>query len=145
MKHKYTIAAALYIRGDGLDPDAVTKLLKTEPSHSHRKGDKNIVLSGDEVIGILYEARTGIWCLESGSDSGQIPDHITDLLSKIPFDRSAVGKLSGVEDAYVDLFVSFRTDKDGTGICEFELSEEDVAALGRIGLPVRLKICVGKK
>lgn len=136
----YKIIVALYLRGENLNPDAVTIALGISPSRSQRKGEKKITSTNRE-----YVTKIGLWGLISDSDSCLIADHISLLASVIPWDSDTFRMLDGVQEAYIDIFVAATADEDGEGACEFELSKENLVVLERIGLPVRLTVTVGKE
>jgi hypothetical protein len=52
--------------------------------------------------------------------------------------------IAGVQEAYVDVFVAADADDDGGGTCEFQLSQENVRALNRLGIPVQFTVAVVK-
>jgi hypothetical protein len=136
----YKIIVALYLRGEDLDPDAVTKTLGISPSRFQRKGEKKVTSTNHE-----YVAKIGMWGLIADSDSYLLGDHITQLASSIAVGGDVLSSLTGVQEAYVDIFVAATADEDGDGTCEFELSKENLVALERMGLPVRLTVTLGKE
>jgi hypothetical protein len=139
-KKKYTIDVVMYIRGNELDPDAVTKTLGVNPSNSYRKGKGRVALKSCEVV-----ANTGVWSLRADSDSSMISDHVAQLLSNLPPDRGVLNGLRGVEDAFIDIFMALPANKNGEGTCEFNFTTENVAALAKTGLPVFVTVCVVKE
>jgi len=76
----------LQVSGDNLNPDAITSLLKTQPTKAHRKGD----LSKNGK----FTHRTGLWSLESGeldfrSTDKNCEDFLADWVAKLPDDTGA--------------------------------------------------------
>jgi hypothetical protein len=53
-------------------------------------------------------------------------------------------EIAGIEGAYVDVFVAVSADSDGGGRYDLRLSQQDVCALQRIGLPVEFTLDVAK-
>ncbi len=136
----YKIIVALYLRGDDLDPDSLTTKFGVNPTRQQRKGDKNVTSTNRE-----YVAKTGMWGLVADSDSDVISEHITQLMSILSVDRDVIGRLDGIQDAYIDIFVAVTSDEDGESTYAFELSKENLTALERIGLPVHLTVTSSKE
>ncbi|SEA75030.1 protein of unknown function [Nitrosospira multiformis] len=131
--HKMIIVT-LYLRGDDLDPEVVTKKLGIRPSRFQRKGEKKVTSTKHE-----YLAKMGTWGLIADSESCLLADHITALASNIVADGDVLIKLPGVQEAYIDIFIAPTAGQDG-GTRELELSKENLTQLARMGLPVRLTI-----
>lgn len=107
---KYFYKVAVYIKGDGLDPSDLTAKLKIEPTQSHRKGDKWLTSTNREVI-----EKTGLWSLSADTDSRELSDIINELSSMLKFDGVSMTHISGVEEAYLDIFIAADADDTGGG------------------------------
>lgn len=135
----YLITVGLYFRGDKLDPAVVSTTLGISPTESHWKGEQRVTSAGSKFV-----TKTGLWKLISGSASKVLSDHLDDLSSKIRPDVD-LGNISGVEDAFVDVFFCASANDDGGGDCDFQLRKENLNALQRLGLPVRFVLSVVKE
>jgi hypothetical protein len=140
-KEKFKILAAIYLKGDALDPSRVSDLLGVSPSRSRHKGQKSHTSTDLEVT-----AKTGLWALEieKDADSIDLPIAIGELIRKVGTRVSDLKTIPGLEDAYVDVFIATDADGDGEGTCTFELSEQNLAALKSIGLPIHFTVAVVK-
>lgn len=128
---------SIYLLGDELNPDSVTVLLGVEPNESHRKGKRWTTSTNKEVI-----ERTGIWVVSAKTTSNDLHRVLGDVTSKIDENAPLLKELAGVDEAYLDVFIAIDADTDGGGTCEFELSPQDLAELGRLELPVRFTVTV---
>jgi hypothetical protein len=132
------IDVVLYVWGDGLDPANISSCLGIEPSKARRKGDKRTSVTQREI-----SAQTGIWTLDT-SKSENLSTHIQELEQKLDDRARQVNAIAGVEGAYVDIYISVSADSNGGGEHNFTLSQQDVNALQKIGLPVEFTLDVVK-
>jgi len=137
MSDDYLYRVSVYLKGDGLDPDAVTSLLAVNPTQSHRKGDKWLTSTRKEVV-----EKTGLWSLSVEPGSRDLSEILGELSSKICKKNDSLANVSGVEEAYVDVFVAVDADDLGGGGCEFELDVPCVRALSNLQLPIRFTVTV---
>ena len=93
----------------------------------------------------MVVAKTGLWALVAKTESGDLPVHIQELASKIGDGGPVLTDIAGVQEAYVDVFVAVDADDDGGGTCEFQLSQENVRALDRFGIPIQFTVAVVRK
>lgn len=132
----YLYKVAVYVKGDDLEPSDLTAKLNVEPTQSHRKGDKWLTSTGREVI-----EKTGLWSLSVDTSSGELSDIIYELGSMLKIDGEPLAHVSGVDEAYLDIFIA--TDANGGGgECQFHLDEKCILALNKFQLPVRFTIAV---
>ena len=143
---RYSISLGLYLRGERLDPDSVTKILGINPTKSQKKDERNFTPTGME-----YRKNIGLWALLTDSPSSNISDHfdqISSNLEKISRSSVVLGnhllELPGVDEGYIDVFVCGVVDEEG-GDCEFILTDLQVKLVGKIGLPVRFTVTTVKK
>ena len=140
MEPDYLFDVAIYLRGDDLDPDHVSTVLGIAPSKSQSKGQKKVTSTNQVVV-----AKIGLWALVAETKSSDLPVLIQELALKIGDHGPVLTGIDGVEEAYVDVFVATHVDDDGGGTCEFQLSQENVRALDRLGMPVRFTVAVVRK
>jgi len=133
----YKVIVAIYLRGDSLDPELISKTIGIIPTKSQFKGQKNITSTNRE-----FYSKIGMWALIADSISYNVADHIKWLVLQIGKCGNMLRRLSGVDDAYVDIFIAGRADEDGEGTCNFELDTEMLAALAKLELPVRFTVGV---
>ena len=84
---------SLWVVGDDLDPDEVTRLLDAEPSRAHRKGESRAGPpgAGREAVG----ARTGVWLLTlPASTDWTLVDGLEALLARLPADPAVWDRLA---------------------------------------------------
>lgn len=133
------IDVVLHVWGDRLDPASVSSCLGVEPSLFQRKGDKRTSSSHREIT-----AQTGIWTLYT-SKSEDLSTHIQELAHKIDDRARHVSAIAGVDGVYVDIYIAVSADNDGGGEHKFKLTQRDVDALQKIGLPVEFTLDVVKE
>ena len=132
------IVVALYVRGYELDPLHVTRLLGVTPTRSSRKGEKTVSVTNKEVF-----SRAGLWVLSSDADSDNVSDHIDTLLEKLKNNPKSISSISGVEEAFVDIFIAASSDDDGSSSTSFGLSADTLSSLSTLGLPVQITVSAG--
>jgi hypothetical protein len=133
----YKIIVALYLRGDNLDPELISNTIGIIPTKSQYKGKKKVTSTNHECY-----AKIGVWALIADSVSYNVADHINWLVSQIGKCGNTLRSISGVDEAYVDIFIAARADEDGEGTCNFEFDAEVLAALAKLELPVRFSASV---
>ncbi|MCX7564389.1 DUF4279 domain-containing protein [Xanthomonadaceae bacterium XH05] len=125
---------SIYLKGDNIDPQHLTDQLGIIPTRSHRKGHTWITASGKEVV-----ERTGIWVLSIRSPEG-VSSALCELASKLTLGRIALRDMTGIEESFIDIFMTSNPDKSGGGTVEFNLDDEGAAAINKIGLPLQFTI-----
>jgi Domain of unknown function (DUF4279) len=119
----------LYLNGEQLDPVALSALLGVTPSETRTRGQTRVLRSGHSVV-----AKLGVWHLNA---KGRSPSEcVSALVTRFGGRLPDLSHLPGVEDAYLDMFVTFEPGKDeGT---EVRLDWEPVALrqLADLGLPL---------
>lgn len=136
----YKIVVGLYLRGDDLDPAFVSKKLGVSPSRSQYKGERKVTSTNRE-----YATKIGMWALIAESDTSDtsvLCDHINQLISKVGIPPTTFLNIEGVQEAYVDVFIAADADEDGEGTYEFQLSNQNMAALHQLDLPVRFTVAL---
>jgi hypothetical protein len=131
------LTVALYIRGSDFLPEDATALLGLSPTVAWKCGDTRTLPSGADV-----KAKEGLWVVRFYSEDRPIKDQLAQLMSRV---GSAVGKvpgLSGVEDAYFDVFAAPDDASKARAEFAFELDETVLAVLRDTGLPVRFTIAL---
>jgi TPR repeat protein len=139
---KNPFMVSIYLRGDKLNPDAITARLKTKPSSTHRKGDKRKFKNNE------YIRKTGIWHLRTKSRSEILSDHIQELGRKVGEKR--LENIPDVEEAEVDVWMGYIRNKSYKGFkhskygeyLSFELTKENIDALSRFGLPIHFTLSI---
>ncbi len=83
--------ASLRVRGEGLDPDQVTRIMHVVPTTAHRKGDRSPPRGrAGEIV-----ARSGVWLLSTEDlvASANLAHHIAHILGVLVPGRQDVGPL----------------------------------------------------
>jgi hypothetical protein len=133
------LIVAVYLRGEDLDPERVTQSVRVEPSRTQKKGEKLVTSTGRE-----FTAKLGLWALVVELDSSSLDAHLMQLANVLPA-GSLLAAVTGVEEAYVDIFVALVSDTDGDAKCELALSSKSLELLSRLGLPVRISVTAGRE
>jgi hypothetical protein len=135
MKQKELISVGLYLRGDNLDPKIVTKKLGVVPSDAQYRDEKKITSTQRE-----YRTKIGLWALIAESESVKLSDLIKQVTAKVKLDAKALHNIEAVQEAYLDVFIARDSDEDGEGTTEFELSNDNISDIARLGLPVNFTV-----
>jgi Domain of unknown function (DUF4279) len=133
-------SVTLYLRGDALDPAHVSTVLGMQPSRAQSKGERRTTQTNREFV-----TSTGLWALAAEPEARDLSQPLDELASKVGDLGSILTTISGVTDAYVDIFISTDADADGGGTCEFQLSERHLRTLSGIGIPIQFTVAVIKK
>lgn len=123
---------ALRIHGDDVVPDEITRLLGTEPTKSHAKGDRNIGKAGREYA----PWKSGIWLVSTEHQSpGDIDKQTSDLLGRMTSDLGIWRELASRFrlDLYCGLFLALDNEIS-------VLSAQTLKALGDRGVELILEI-----
>lgn len=124
-------AAALRINGDGLVPDEISRIIGSEPSHSHRKGDRFVGPDGS-----TYQRKSGQWSLEATDRSPEdVNDQIAEILGRLTDDLTVWANLAA--NYRVDLFCGWFMAGRDEGL---DILPENLSALGARG--IKLSICL---
>jgi hypothetical protein len=137
MEGKLYISVSIFLKGDQLDPDFVSKELGLLPDSSRRKGD---VRCSKKPGAKSYTAKTGIWVLKSRDhidtqNTGKEVVRIVDeVLQKFHERQRPLNEISGVEEAFLDIFVDEHETEVADIWTEFFLSREQILRFGQLGL-----------
>jgi hypothetical protein len=132
------LIVALYLRGEALDPDAVTHAVGVQPTKKQRRGEKQVTSSGREFV-----PKVGLWALSVELESASLDAHLARLMEHLPQEGGALTSISGVDEAYVDVFIALASESDGEAKGEFEISARALEMAATLGIPVRLTITAG--
>ncbi|WP_082055148.1 DUF4279 domain-containing protein [Cupriavidus basilensis] len=130
------IIVALYLNGEHLDPDSVTREFGVVPSRAQKKGERRVTSSGREV---LVKQGSWAWSVELGSTS--LDDHLARLIRSFPTGKP-LSEIANVEDAYIDVFVALSSNLDGDAKCELDIKPDVLVSLAQLGLPIRMTVDV---
>lgn len=120
---------SLRVRGDTLDPDFLTQQLGLAPTFSARKGDEGS--DGDRAPA----HDTGVWTYDLPlSAETELGGVVEELLGHFPADVTLWEELTSTYTTDVCCDVYLEADDQRTA-----LDAEVLAALGRRGLPLRLR------
>jgi hypothetical protein len=73
-----------------------------------------------------------------------LSDHITQLASMFKEDHVPFHSIEGVEEVEVDVLIAGDTDENARGEVKFELTPEAIAALQRLGSPIRFTVSLAR-
>jgi hypothetical protein len=124
---KPEIDVSIYLRGDELQPEHVSQVLGVQPTQFQTKG-------GPTSHSTKVIAKIGVWALYAQTDSIEISDHIDELLKMIGNPITPLDEIDGVEEAYLDVFISSSDENDARKTVEFVISKDQLKELVRLGL-----------
>ncbi|MEN4904664.1 DUF4279 domain-containing protein [Luteimonas sp. TWI1437] len=129
---------SVYLKGDHIDPEQISRLLMVESDRAHKKGKRWTTKSGAEVV-----EKTGIWVLSfKGEAIEGIGSAIASIAQRLLRADVDLDRLPGVEIAYVDLLVLVEANEEGGGDCAFQLDVTSISALAELGLPFEFTAAV---
>jgi hypothetical protein len=123
------IGVWLIFRGDELQPKLISERLNLNPSKQHVRG-----LPKQNSPNII--SKTGLWKLESKNDSNNLGDHINEILDKLNGIDEDLRSISGVEDAYIDIFISDSDENENRVTTSFFLNAKQIKRIGELGLGI---------
>lgn len=126
----------LHIWGDSLDPFAITKALRIEPTRQSVKGQEMYTASGSR-----YAKKTGMWAWETSAETASIDLHVhlSHVLSKLENINFTLSDLPGVEDAYLGCIIG--SNKPGVTE-EFSIANDQINRLAVLGLSLKFAIII---
>jgi len=127
------IDVAIYLRGDDLRPDEVSRVLGITPSRCQRKGE----LSGESKSVV---AKIGLWSISAQTESRVISDHLDELFSRLQHVNIKLPEIPGVTDAYLDIFVAPERQPSISGTAEIKLTRGQIDELSRLGLSLETTV-----
>jgi hypothetical protein len=132
-----TCEITLYLRGAGLQPEILSRILDATPTRAHEKGDRWVTSAGSEIV-----ERTGLWTLSLQGEQTDIPQMISNLGCLVGGAGIPVAELPGVDEAFLDILLMSAADETGGGTCEISMGAEAAYGLGQLGLPVQMTFAV---
>jgi hypothetical protein len=125
----------LYLRGEQLDPTALTALLGVTPSDTRTRGHTRVLSSGKSVV-----TTVGVWKLKVRA--GSPTECVNALAARFGGRVPDLSHLPGVEAGFLDMFVSFEPGR-GPG-SEVLVKWEPIALrqLAESGLPLQITFAV---
>ncbi|MGO4152054.1 DUF4279 domain-containing protein [Cupriavidus sp. YAF13] len=130
------IIVALYLNGEHLDPESVTREIGVGPSRAQKKGERRVTSSGLEFL-----VKQGSWALSFELGSTSLDDHLARLIQSFPIGKP-LSAIANVEDAYIDVFVALSSSLDGDAKCELDIEPDVLVSLAQLGLPIRITVNV---
>lgn len=123
------VQVSIYLRGDDLQPGAVSETLGIEPDDQQTRGEADF--GGRSVT-----SRTGLWMIGSHDRTLEVEPLVEAVVARLaPVDRD-LRTLPGVQEAYLDLFVAEEEGETRT----IELSPALLIRLNALGLALNLTI-----
>jgi hypothetical protein len=122
---------SLYLKGEELDPDVVSRILGASPTKSHIKGHVSHTAHGSTIV-----EKTGLWRLTLRGNIAELPPLIVEIGRIVQASGCVALDLPGVDVAFMDILLIATADDGGGGTIELSLDAGAAQALGRVGLPV---------
>ena len=134
---EFAISCGVYLRGDDLDPDAVTSRLGIVPTSARRMGELRKTSAGTPI-----RDRSGLWSRVVHADASEFEPAIAQALSAFDAIGFDLCGLPGVDDAFFDIFgIGDAKTELGHGGW-FSLSARQVARIAELGLSVHVHISI---
>lgn len=134
------IMVSLYVKGKDLIPDDVTRSLDVFPTRSQVKGEHRTTPSGAS-----YTKKNGSWVFEVESNSENLDDHLDILFESINFDKDKLKDVGGVEEVFLDIFITKNVDTDGYASFNFTINPNRIEKLNKWNIPVEFTIAAGRE
>lgn len=136
MTQESIIRVGLYLKGDALMPDLITARVGVNPTDAQYTGQRFCSPRGKERV-----AKIGMWSLISSRRGNDVSNVLRELLSGLPRGGMKLNELSGVEEAYVDVFICSDSPKDeSSNESEFEIDREVVSFIYQLGVSIRFSV-----
>ena len=131
------VSVSLYIHGLHLDPTATTATLGVQPTEARMAGESRILSSGRKII-----QKNGLWVFRIRKENGDIESMVDELSSIFAENAATIEELSGLEEAYLDIFVSYSPSDKRDSKFEAKLSRESIKTIALMNLPVQFTCAV---
>jgi hypothetical protein len=124
----------LYLRGRDLDVTVLTANLGTTPSSAKMRGADRMTSHGP------VKAKVAVWVLgvEAATPSGCVDSLAIRLGGRLP----DLSQLPGVEEAFLDMFVTFEPGKDAGSETELEWNSGALQQLAGAKIPLLITFAV---
>ena len=130
------VTFTLWVQGDELDPDDVSRRLGCAPTSAHRKGETHRIWPSPPGAPMPPPRVTGTWLLEAVGDSTlQADELIESVLGRFPSEPAFWQPLH--RDFTVMLHLAARTARWGTG---FRLAPAPLARCTATGAPLHIPL-----
>jgi len=128
------LEVSLYLLGDHLDPEAVTRTIGVTPDDAHRRGEMR------RLGGVDKPHKTSLWRLSRKAHSANVSAALLALLGDL--DPAKVSEVAScADDAFIDVFMATTVDQgELEASIEFELSIDAICALKSLNLPVKFSV-----
>ena len=124
---------SVYMKGDALDPDVLTRMLGVQPTKAHRRGHVRQTSHGTEIV-----ENTGLWSLTLRDHDAEVAPLIAELDRIASAGGCPVVSLPGVQFAFVDVLLIAETQDRGGATLQTTLDPKALSALLRLGVDVEL-------
>lgn len=127
---------SVYLKGDSLRPDEISKLVGFEPTEGRCKGEAWATPSNKRVV-----EKTGHWIWTRSTKTNDVGAELSEFLLMFP-EELLLGKLPGVTNAFLDVFIANTADESGGGEGNLVLSPQCLTRLATIALPLQVTIAI---
>lgn len=121
----------IYLRGNALSPEHVSRVLGIQPSSAQTKG-------GRKAGSTRYIAKIGMWAIKVKSDLRSLTELIDEVFTQIGNPRIKLDCIEGVEDAHLDILFAF--GEDVTDAVEFTLTKAQTQRVSQLGLSISVTV-----
>lgn len=136
---KPIVDVTLYLKGENLDPKAVSACLGAEEGSTMRKKEELYSIG----LGRRVASKIGLWALESNIDDDSLSGKIAWLRNRLANLKSCPLEIPGVEYIELDLYIELGADDHGDGKYASVMQAEDIRWINEIGacVSVNLSFC----
>lgn len=127
---------SVYLKGDDLCPERISKLVGFEPTEGRRKGETWTTSSNKTVV-----EKTGLWSWTRSIQTEDVAGVLAEFLSMFP-EGVLLGELPGVQEAYFDVFVANEADESGGGEEALIFDSQCLSRLASLALPLQVTLAV---
>lgn len=133
---KTLVEIAIYLKGEKLSTDDVTRLTKINPDMVAHLGEPKVAGNPRSAI-----YKTNIWCISVISKEG-FSSCLVEFLARVKDAASLFKSFPGADEAYLDVFLAQTVDKDELGdAIDFAISDDALGELRKLNLPIFFSVC----
>lgn len=132
------ISVRLYVQGEDLDPEEITRLLRVEPTRSHCRGTPRTLSDGRVAL-----ERIGVWVWKVGVDTpdAQLEDCLRQFVATFEPVAVHLNSLPHADSCWIDVHAVDEGPAEGhDSEVTLVLTAGHAQALGMFGLPIEISV-----
>lgn len=128
---------SLWLRGEHLEPNAITEMIGCAPSQSWCRGDEHTTSRGRIVT-----RKVGIWRLNADSRNADFLKQISEILSKIQTKTNLIEIGLGIDEAELSIFEAQDLHPGENYRASVQLDTQLISEIYRLGISLSFEIQV---